>query len=261
MAIDASGDVAAGNDYEYSPDLYIYHAGGATPLNTYSLAQPTSGISLMPRSLAWSPDGSHLFVVLKTTSSSYYVPTAYSLQVIDYPTLLPTSLSVSTPSAAYTYEPTVQVTAHLGTTATNRTVSIYAQPAGSTTKTLLKTAAVDSSGNLTVSYTAARNTTFSAVFSGDSSYAPATATTAISVKAQVSESLSGYYGSTVVGGTTYRLYHSYSLVHVHATVTPNKSGQCVKFEVQSFYQGAWHPNLTTSCTKLSSSSTVSVAFG
>lgn len=176
-------------------------------------------------------------------------------------TRLPTSLTVTTPSTTYTYKPTVPVTAHLGTTYSNRTVSIYAQPFGSTTRTLLKTGTVNSSGNLTVSYAAAHSTTFSAVFSGDTYYAPTTATHVIYVRAKVSEWLSGYYSHTTIGGRTYWLFHRYDVLHAHAAVSPNKHGQCVKFQVQEYYLGAWRANVTTGCISLNSYSKASAAFG
>jgi YVTN family beta-propeller protein len=252
VAIDANGDVAAGSVNGASPtDLYIYRPNGDTAVSTYNLVN--SGGNLMPRGLAWSPDGSKLFAVLQATS------TTYSLHVIDGPLLIKTPLTLSTGSSKFTYEPTVHVTAHLGTTKTNRTVSIYAQPSGSKSKTLLKTGKVDSSGNLTVSYKAAHSTTFSAVFSGDSQYRPASVTRVIYVRAKVSETLSGYYASRRTGGSTYRLFHRRALMHVHVTVRPNKSGQCLKFVLQEHYQGAWHGE-TTRCGTLSGSSKISVAI-
>lgn len=356
VAIDTNGDVAAGTGSNpYSPDLYIYHAGGDTPLNTYNLASSNTATTLTARGLTWSADGSQLFAVLQTSTTG-----SYSLQVIDGPTLtqsaltlagpstgyitrsvtltghltlgagttppdgtpitvtrstaggadktftlataadgsysltdtppalgqytytarysgntttapatasqtvnvalIPTKLTVTPGSAVYTYKPTVHVTAHLGPTYSNRTVSIYAQPIGSTTRTLLKIGTVNSSGNLTVSYAAAHSTTFSAVFTGDKYYAPKTATGTSYVRAKVSESLSGYYSHAVIGGITYWLYHRSDLLHAHATVSPDKSGQCVRFQVQEYYRGAWHANVTTGCLSLSSHSKASVAF-
>ncbi len=354
VAIDAAGDVAAGTgDNPYSPDLYIYKQGGDTALNTFSL--DASGANLLPRGLAWAPDGSQLFAVLQNSDSTY------SLQVIDGPTLIQPSLSLTGPATAYinkpvtlkgalavssgpqppagtpitivrsaagggavqdftantaadgsftltdtppalgqytytasysgtatiapatvaktvtvtlirasltlttgpttrTYEPTVHLTAHLGTTNSNRSVSIYAETFGSTTKTLLKTGKVNSKGELTVSHKTPHSTTFSVVFSGDADYAARTVTHAVRVRAKVSESQSGYYGSNRVGRTTYRLYHRTDLLHVHATVAPNKRGQCVEFEVQEYFQGAWQANVATPCVKLSSASKASAPF-
>ena len=163
MAIDAAGDVAAGTaNNPASPDVYVYHQGGDTALNTYNLA--SSGANLMPRGLAWSPDGSQLFAVLHGS--------AYSVQVITGPTLIRPTLAVTTGPTTFTYEPTVHVTAHLGTTSTNRAVSIYAQQFGSKSKTLLKTGNVNTNGNLTASYQATHSTTFSVVFVSDQRYAP-----------------------------------------------------------------------------------------
>src|SRR5262245_2135557 len=254
VALDANGDVAAGAENGASPtDLYIYHPNGDTPLNTYNLV--SSGGNLMPRGLAWSPDGSQLFAVLQGTAS----PT-YSLHVIDGPLLISTQLTLTTGSSKFTYGATVHVTAHIGSTHTNRTVSIYAQPSGSKSKTLLKTAKVNSSGNLTVDYKPAHNTTFSAVFSGDSQYRSASVTRAISVRAGVSEALSRYYASRRIGAIMYRLFHRHTLMHVTVTVHPNKSGQCVKFEIQEHFGGAWHGG-TTKCARLTSSSKITVTVG
>jgi len=251
VAFDANGDVAAGAENGASPtDLFVYRPNGDTPVNTYNLVN--SGGDLVPRGLAWSPDGSKLFAVLLSPTS-----TIYALHVMDDPLLISPQLTLNTGSSKFTYGATVHVTAHLGTTDTNRTVSIYAQPSGSTSKTLLKTGKVDASGNLTVNYKAAHNTTFSAVFSGDSHYKPASVTTAISVRAGISETLSNYYASTHIGGVTYRLFHRHALMHVDITVRPNKSGQCIKFELQVHYQGAWHGQ-TTKCGHLDASSKISI---
>jgi hypothetical protein len=98
------------------------------------------------------------------------------------------------------------------------------------------------------------------VFSGDSQYRPTSVTRLIYVRANVSETLSGYYASTRIRGITYRLFHRRAVMHVHVTVRPNKSGQCLKFELQEHYQGAWH-GVTTRCGTLNRSSKISVTVG
>lgn len=173
---------------------------------------------------------------------------------------IPTSLKVTTGKTTFTYEPTVHVKAHLGTTYTNRTVSIYAQTFGSSTRKLLKTGTVDAYGNLKVSYTAPHSTHFIAVFTGDARYAPKTVTHAIYVRAKVRERLSGYYSYTRIHHRTYWLFHRYKLLHVHVKVRPNKHGQCVTFQVQEYYQGAWRANTTTGCARLNKYSRVTVTF-
>jgi hypothetical protein len=72
----------------------------------------------------------------------------------------------------------VYVTAHLGATYTNRTVTITATPQGGTTVTLAS-GTVDASGNLAVKYQSRTTTTYQAKFAGDDWYLPATATTTL----------------------------------------------------------------------------------
>ena len=160
----------------------------------------------------------------------------------------------ATGGTAFAYDSTIHVTAHLGATDTNRTVSIYAQPFGSTAKTLLKTGTVDSNGNLAVSYLAPHSTTFSAVFTGDAQYAPMTVAQAVSIRARVTLAISGYYASKLISGTTYRIYHHTARLGTAVTVAPNKRGECLKLEIQQYYQGAWHVKVITGCGHLNDSS-------
>lgn len=175
-------------------------------------------------------------------------------------TLNQVSLTVTANGTVFTYEPTVRITAHLGATYRNRSVRVYAQWFGRRASTLIKAGAVDSRGDLTVSYLAAHSTTFRVVFSGDAHYAAKTVTRAVYVRANVSESISGYYGSRYVSGILYRLYHSNDLLYASAGVAPDKHGQCVEFEVQEYYEGAWHSNVTTGCVSLSASSHAAADF-
>ncbi len=173
----------------------------------------------------------------------------------------PTSLALTTGGTTFTYEPTIHVTADLGTTHTNRTVSIYAQWFGSKERRLLKAGAVNSRGELTVTYRAPHSTRFSAVFSGDSQYLPETVTSSVYVRARVLGSVGGYYASRRLGGVLYRLFRVNALLDAAAAVAPDKRGECVKFEVQEYYQGAWHPNVISPCVGLSRSSRAVQPFG
>ncbi|MFF4208960.1 hypothetical protein ACFYZE_06200 [Streptomyces sp. NPDC001796] len=165
-----------------------------------------------------------------------------------------TALSVTTNASSYAYGATATVTAHLGTTYNGRTVSIYAQPYGGG-KTLVKTGTVDAGGNLSATYKLTRNTTFTASFSGDYRYAPATATHTAYDQVKIAETLGGYYTSTTYSGVTYRVYHHTVKPRVTAVVTPNKSGQCEKFQAQEYYSGAWHTLTTSGCYYLDPNST------
>lgn len=166
-----------------------------------------------------------------------------------------TSLSVAADASTYAYGATATVTAHLGTMYDGRTVSLWATPAGGK-KALVKTGTVDSKGNLRATYKVTRSTTFTASYAGDHRYAPATATRAVSGQVKVAQALSGYYTSTTYSGTTYRVYHRKTRPTVTTTVSPNKSGQCVEFQAQEYYSGAWHTLNTSGCFTLGSKSAI-----
>lgn len=166
-----------------------------------------------------------------------------------------TSLSVAADASTYAYGAMATVTAHLGTTYDGRTVSLWATPAGGK-KTLVKTGTVDSKRNLRATYKVTRSTTFTASFAGDHRYAPATATRAVSGQVKVAQALNGYYTSTTYSGTSYRVYHRKTRPTVTTTVSPNKSGQCVKFQAQEYYSGGWHTLNTSGCFTLGSKSAV-----
>jgi hypothetical protein len=107
---------------------------------------------------------------------------------------------------------------------------------------------------VTATYKAAHSTTFSVVFAGDAEYAARTVSRTVYVRAAVSESVSGYYGSKRIRGVTYRLYHRKGKLDVAATVRPDKHGECVAFEVEEYYQGAWRVNTASACAVLNASS-------
>jgi hypothetical protein len=172
-------------------------------------------------------------------------------------TRLPTTLTLTTNGTNYSYGSKVTATAHLGTTYTGRTVTIYEEPFGGTSKKALVTARVNSSGNLSATYTPTTSTTFSASFSGDAKYAPATTTHNVYIGVGVSLKISGYYTTAKHSGITYKVFHHTAKLTVDVTVTPNKRGECVELEVQEYYSGGWHSNVTTGCGTLNSSSQVS----
>jgi YVTN family beta-propeller protein len=171
-------------------------------------------------------------------------------------TRISTGLTLSTGGADFNYEPTIHVTAHLGTTYTNRVVAIYAQWLGSSKGILIAKGKVNSKGDLTASFRTPYSTKFTAVFSGDAHYAPASAAVTAGVRASVGTSISGYYATEKVNGTIYRLYHRGDDVDLGTSVAPNKHGECIKVEIQEYYNGIWNANDESGCVKLSNSSTV-----
>lgn len=195
--------------------------------------------------------GANTYTVSYPGDASHQAATASAIVQVSR---VATSVSVATNASTYTYGATATVTAHLGATYNSRTVSIWATPAGGR-KTLVKSAAVDSAGNLRATYTLTRNTTFTASFGGDYRYAPASATRAVNDQVRIAQTLAGYYGNVTYNGIPYRVYHRTVKPRVTATVTPNKSGQCQRFQAQQYYSAAWHTLTTSPCFSLDANST------
>jgi hypothetical protein len=167
------------------------------------------------------------------------------------------ALTLTPASSTVGYRSVVHLTATLGATHGNRTVTISAHVNGGKSK-VIASGKVSGNGRLSVAWTALKSATFSAAFAGDADDAAAHASAAASVRAQVAETLSGQYGTKKSGGTIYRLYHRAGKVIAAATVTPGHPGECVKVELQQFANGAWHASSTTACTKLSAASKATV---
>lgn len=205
------------------------------------------------------PGGGQYTYTASYAGTATTAPATASVTVTVSPAVTSLSLTASPHSA--TYEPTVRVTAHLGASGTDRTVSIYAETLGGFARKLVKTGRVNASGDLVVSERLPHSTTFTAVFAGDADYTAATAKGTAYVRAKVSESLSGYYLTKRISGVTYRLVHRKKTLYVHVTVAPNKSGECVEFDVREFYRGTWQGEQTP-CAILSHASkvTLSVMF-
>jgi hypothetical protein len=94
------------------------------------------------------------------------------------------------------------------------------------------------------------------VFAGDARYQPTTVSLTVGVKVDVSAGLRGYYRTTTVSGTSYRVYHRAAILKDVVTVTPAKRGECVELQSQEYSKGAWHPVTTTKCGTLNKSSQV-----
>lgn len=168
---------------------------------------------------------------------------------------LATALTITTSAGPWSYGAKPLVVAHLGTT-TLRTVTLYATPYGGS-RTLLKTGAVDSHGNLSAAYTITRRTAFTAVFAGDDTYQPATSTKALLSRVRMVWSLSGSYGTS----SGYHLVHAGIAPRLTVSVSPNNHKACEAFLLQQYVSGAWHTVDTSSCVALDTYSRAWVVIG
>ena len=140
------------------------------------------------------------------------------------------------------------------------TVKFYATPAGGKA-TLVTTAQVNRTGKIYPGYLLKKNTRFTAVFAGDAKDAPATVSFSVAAAAKVTSSITGFFKTTKISGSTYRLYHANGTLTLHATVAPNSKGQCLVPETQQFDKGVgWDADTKYGCDKLSSSSKDTAPF-
>ncbi|MEW2129065.1 Ig-like domain repeat protein [Streptomyces sp. NPDC005435] len=150
------------------------------------------------------------------------------------------ALSLNNDGKLYSYGKDVTFTAHLGTTYTNRAVSLYADPFGSDKpKKLLKTAKVDSKGNLSATVDMTRDTTVTAVFGGDARYAGKTVKSVAYAKAKLSTAVSHHYKTGRIGSHTYYYFHK-STDPVVTTTMNYYQGRSQHFELEVYYQGTWY---------------------
>jgi hypothetical protein len=52
------------------------------------------------------------------------------------------------------------------------------------------------------------------------------------------------------GRPTPRVYHHTKHLNFGAAVAPRKAGECVRLEIQAYYQGAWNANAASNCLEL-----------
>lgn len=149
------------------------------------------------------------------------------------------ALTLNNNGKVYAYGKTVSFTAHLGSTYKSRTVEIWADPNGTDqARRLLKRGTVNSSGNIATSIKLTRNTTLSAVFTGDSRTAPRTVTAAVGTRVSLSLKLSKYYKSAKISGKTYRYYHVGKSAWFTTSMT-SASKRKAYVQLQRYTKGKW----------------------
>ncbi|MCX4762741.1 SMP-30/gluconolactonase/LRE family protein [Streptomyces sp. NBC_01275] len=151
-----------------------------------------------------------------------------------------TALTLTNNGKLYAYGKDVAFTAHLGSTYKNRTVAIYSDPFGSDKpKKLVKTAKVNSKGNLSAVVDMTRDTTVTAVFAGDARSAEKTAKSTAYAHAKVSTTVSKHYKTGKIGSTTYYYFHK-NTAPVLTTTMNYYQGRKQRLQLQVYYQGSWY---------------------
>jgi hypothetical protein len=157
---------------------------------------------------------------------------------------LPSSLDLDVSNRTVRTGAGVTLTAHLNSDSTDRTVSIYAKPAGQSRR-LVDKGEAGPSGDFRASADVDRTTTFIARFDGDDTYEPASARRLVRARGRVDDDLRGYY-DTAHG---YRLFHVGSDATVVAHLVPELADECLYFRAQRHYGGAWHTTAVSPCVR------------
>jgi hypothetical protein len=239
-----------------SEDVQAYPPGTTEPPTSdyegfYGLSLPPGfQVNLSyPVGFAWSANSQQLFTVIESTSdySSNPVFTVLSLYPFER---VPADLTLTSATTTIGYGGFYSVTAHLGLTYGNRAYSVYRTTAGYP-RELIYSCPCDPSGSITFTGTATtRNTTFTATFTGDARYDPATVTLNIKVGAKVTSSVSGYYKISTVAGLQYHVYHHTATLRNLVTVVPSKVGECARLEIQQGSNSVWGRSTFTNCMDL-----------
>ncbi|KPI09433.1 hypothetical protein OK074_3239 [Actinobacteria bacterium OK074] len=149
------------------------------------------------------------------------------------------ALTLSHNGKVYDYGKDVKFTAHLGPTYKNRTVAIYANPDGSDKPNkLVKSAKVNSAGNLSVTLDLKRNTKVTVKYTGDARYKSRTVTSTVGARVKVTLAVARQYTTKKISGHTYYYFHK-TTKPVFTTTMPPYSGRKQRLAFEVYYEGAW----------------------
>jgi DNA-binding beta-propeller fold protein YncE len=243
VAIRSDGLVAAGDYAASGRDIFVYRPGQPARLRFFAFDEFDT---LRPAGLAFGDTS--LYAVSGLQGRHPF------LHVLD--PRRRTGLTIAAGQRSYAYGATAVVSAHLGTTDTNRFVSIYVTPYEGTPR-LLKRARVDATGTLLAHARVFKRTTFTATFAGDADSLPARATVVVGVHARVTNALRHYYARSGI----YHLYHVGTDPALVATVAPNEAGECLYFRAQQQIGGAWRALESSSCVTLDPHSRAAAYLG
>jgi hypothetical protein len=242
LAVSPSGAKIAGGSYSTtSTDVWIFNTGNTTPQAKTDFG---SAETLLPRGLAFSPDGAHVYAISSATSG------APTFRVLSTVTLPPGSITIKRSVGHVVYGKGVTLTAHLATSTTSRSVTIYRKTAGSTNWAVAHTGTVGAGGNITLVVHPTRRTSYYAGWNGDATHAITKSTVVgVTVTPVVHVQTKGGY-STVAGVRRYH-YTAACGKAAHAGCptflawsAPLQQGRALSFVVQSRSgTGAWRTAL------------------
>lgn len=230
----ASGDAAALSDggswmATSSSVIAVAAKNAVGPINTYPL---------QAGALAFSPDLSHLYVLVQSGFG------AVSLDTIEAPTLPRPGLTLTRSKRTLTAGDSVKLTATLSVPDPAGIVQLLRKSATGAL-VLVDQGTVGSDHQVPFVIRPKKTTTYVSRFLADSKYGPTTSkSVAVGVHARVGLIAHGWYRTS----GKYHLFHYSASCSQHGThcpsftasVTPNHAGRRVTFELSVFAGGRWH---------------------
>jgi hypothetical protein len=239
VAISPDGSqIAGGSMAYYDKDVWLFNSGTSTAKATWDFGG-TSDL-LYPGGLAFSSDGTKLFAVSKGQNGTSVV-----FHVLPTVVLPKGTVTIHSSATTTTYGHAVTITAHLGTSSSNHTLSIYRRPASGGSWSLVKRGTVNSSHNLAVSVKPANDTVYHVVWAGDTAHAVTTSTaTRVNVRVIMHAPALGGYATS----SGYRLYHYTTACSGAAhngcptfgmSASPVQKNRPFTFVVQAHFSSGW----------------------
>ena len=221
VAVSADGKYVAAGRFGTSgaDDLSVYPAVGTTPGGSWDIGSSL----IMPHSLAFSPDATRLFALSRDPSGNL------ALEVIDDPTLIQTTTTLTPAGAAVNYGHKLTFTAHVTATTTG-TVELDAKAPGGTLAPVALTP-IDSSGNAQFTVSPTKKTMYSAQYKKGIIYgASASATVMVYVDPVV---------SVTAHTTTEQSRHAPATVTLTGRIKPARTHETLGFTIQRQRNGTW----------------------
>jgi hypothetical protein len=212
--------------------VVVYPIGGTSASESWAFSMPVAEYGL-----AYA-DNHTIYAI--TDPGSTETPRLHVLS-----TLPAASVSITSSAATVNEGGGATLTAHLGTSSTNRGLSIYRYADAGGPPKLVYSGTVGPRGNITYIVHPETDTSYAAIWTGDSTHA-ATGSSLVNIHVvpAMNEHLIGAYGISGV----YRLFHySAHCVTAHTsgcplfglTVAPNLARQIVQVQLQEYLSGAW----------------------
>lgn len=148
-----------------------------------------------------------------------------------------TTLRLDKHNTVNAYGSTPTITATLGKTYKNRVVEIWARPYGLADR-LVKRAAVNSAGKISLGVKLTRNTIVTAKFAGDARTAPATYRVNLWTKVNIDTKLTRHYKTAKIGSVTYQYFRKSADPLVTHTVSFWVYRE-VRTTIQAYQGGKW----------------------